>query len=94
MEVETQNMTRCRCADRSMIVFRLQIVLALWCWVVELLEDVLLHHSPSLPRHVQRGEKLNEMEQKFSELNSASGDFLKAVREYNERQARKKWWEF
>ncbi|KAI9245254.1 hypothetical protein BY458DRAFT_529000 [Sporodiniella umbellata] len=42
----------------------------------------------------ERGEKLNELNQKFSEMNAASGDFLKAVKEYNERQARKKWWEF
>ncbi|CEI89980.1 hypothetical protein RMCBS344292_04316 [Rhizopus microsporus] len=42
----------------------------------------------------ERGERLNELNQKFEEMNAASGDFLKAVKEYNERQARKKWWEF
>ncbi|KAI8147140.1 hypothetical protein BJV82DRAFT_508679 [Fennellomyces sp. T-0311] len=42
----------------------------------------------------ERGERLNELETKFEDMNQASGDFLKAVRDYNERQARKKWWEF
>lgn len=42
----------------------------------------------------ERGERLNELNQKFEEMNAASGNFLKAVKEYNERQARKKWWEF
>ncbi|KAK4514310.1 uncharacterized protein ATC70_001902 [Mucor velutinosus] len=42
----------------------------------------------------ERGEKLNQLDQKFQDMNAASGDFLKAVKEYNERQARKKWWEF
>ncbi|CAO3690059.1 unnamed protein product [Rhizopus stolonifer] len=42
----------------------------------------------------ERGERLNELNQKFSDMNAASGDFLKAVKDYNERQARKKWWEF
>lgn len=42
----------------------------------------------------ERGERLNELNQKFEDMNAASGDFLKAVKEYNDRQARKKWWEF
>ncbi|RUS18902.1 hypothetical protein BC937DRAFT_88196 [Endogone sp. FLAS-F59071] len=42
----------------------------------------------------ERGEKLNELDAKFQEMNAASGDFLKSVREYNERQAQKKWYEF
>lgn len=42
----------------------------------------------------ERGERLNQLDQKFQEMNAASGDFLKAVKDYNERQARKKWWEF
>lgn len=42
----------------------------------------------------ERGERLNELNQKFADMNAASGDFLKAVKDYNERQARKKWWEF
>ncbi|KAI8388397.1 uncharacterized protein BYT42DRAFT_491657 [Radiomyces spectabilis] len=42
----------------------------------------------------ERGDKLNQLEHKFQDMNQASGDFLKAVRDYNERQARKKWWEF
>ncbi|KAI8984676.1 hypothetical protein BDF20DRAFT_816536 [Mycotypha africana] len=42
----------------------------------------------------ERGEKLNELDKKFQDMNAASGDFLKAIRDYNERQARKKWWEF
>ncbi|KAF7732745.1 hypothetical protein EC973_000016 [Apophysomyces ossiformis] len=42
----------------------------------------------------ERGERLNELDQKFQDMNVASSDFLRAVREYNERQARKKWWEF
>ncbi|KAI7847375.1 hypothetical protein BDC45DRAFT_491747 [Circinella umbellata] len=42
----------------------------------------------------ERGERLNELETKFEDMNQASGDFLKAVRDYNERQANKKWWEF
>ncbi|KAI9278296.1 hypothetical protein BDA99DRAFT_428845 [Phascolomyces articulosus] len=41
----------------------------------------------------ERGERLSELETKFEDMNQASGDFLKAVRDYNERQARKKWWE-
>lgn len=42
----------------------------------------------------ERGERLNQLDKKFEDMNAASGDFLKAVKEYNERQARKKWWEF
>jgi vacuolar-type H+-ATPase subunit I/STV1 len=42
----------------------------------------------------ERGERLNQLDKKFEDMNTASGDFLKAVKEYNERQARKKWWEF
>ncbi|CAO3607681.1 unnamed protein product [Cunninghamella blakesleeana] len=42
----------------------------------------------------ERGEKLDEMQQKFTEMSDTSNDFLRAVREYNERQAQKKWWEF
>lgn len=42
----------------------------------------------------ERGERLNQLDQKFQDMNAASGDFLKAVKEYNDRQARKKWWEF
>lgn len=42
----------------------------------------------------ERGEKLDELQAKFADMNQASGDFLKAVREYNDRQAKKKWWEF
>lgn len=42
----------------------------------------------------ERGERLNELDKKFEDLNAASGDFLKAIKDYNERQARKKWWEF
>jgi hypothetical protein len=42
----------------------------------------------------ERGERLNELNQKFEDMNAASGDFLKSVKEYNDRQARKKWWEF
>ncbi|KAI8582168.1 hypothetical protein K450DRAFT_229334 [Umbelopsis ramanniana AG] len=42
----------------------------------------------------ERGERLNELDQKFKEVNQASGDFLKAIKDYNERQAQKKWWEF
>jgi len=42
----------------------------------------------------ERGERLNELDQKFKEVNQASSDFLKAIKDYNERQAQKKWWEF
>ena len=42
----------------------------------------------------ERGEKLDQLQNKFEDMSAQSGDFLKAVREYNERQARKKWWEF
>ncbi|KAI7867633.1 hypothetical protein BDF14DRAFT_1800222 [Spinellus fusiger] len=42
----------------------------------------------------ERGERLNQLDQKFQDMSDASGDFLKAVREYNERQSKKKWWEF
>ncbi|KAI9309704.1 hypothetical protein BJ944DRAFT_153856 [Cunninghamella echinulata] len=42
----------------------------------------------------ERGEKLEEMQQKFAEMSDTSNDFLRSVREYNERQAQKKWWEF
>ncbi|KAG0179647.1 hypothetical protein DFQ28_002521 [Apophysomyces sp. BC1034] len=42
----------------------------------------------------ERGERLNQLDQKFEDMNAASSDFLRSVREYNERQARKKWWEF
>ncbi|KAI8987109.1 hypothetical protein BDB01DRAFT_719971 [Pilobolus umbonatus] len=42
----------------------------------------------------ERGERIGELDQKMQEMNAASGDFLKAVKDYNERQARKKWWEF
>ncbi|KAI8344544.1 hypothetical protein BC941DRAFT_342682 [Chlamydoabsidia padenii] len=42
----------------------------------------------------ERGERLNILGKKFSDMNDASGDFLKAVKDYNERQAQKKWWEF
>lgn len=41
----------------------------------------------------ERGEKLDQLQNKFEDMSAQSGDFLKAVREYNERQARKKWWE-
>ncbi|KAI9484263.1 MAG: hypothetical protein EXX96DRAFT_537532 [Benjaminiella poitrasii] len=42
----------------------------------------------------ERGERLNQLDKKFQDMNAASGDFLKAVKDYNERQVRKKWWEF
>lgn len=42
----------------------------------------------------ERGDRINQLDKKFEDLNAASGDFLKAVKDYNERQARKKWWEF
>ena len=42
----------------------------------------------------ERGDKINQLDQKFQDMNAASGDFLKAVKEYNARQERKKWWEF
>jgi hypothetical protein len=42
----------------------------------------------------ERGDRINELDKKFEDLNAASGDFLKAIKDYNERQARKKWWEF
>ncbi|RUS12708.1 hypothetical protein BC938DRAFT_478539 [Jimgerdemannia flammicorona] len=42
----------------------------------------------------ERGERLNELDAKFADMNAASGDFLKSIREYNERQAQKKWYEF
>ncbi|KAI7897520.1 uncharacterized protein BX663DRAFT_533788 [Cokeromyces recurvatus] len=42
----------------------------------------------------ERGEKLDQLDKKFQDMNTASGDFLKAIKDYNERQARKKWWEF
>lgn len=42
----------------------------------------------------ERGEKLDQLDKKFEDMSAASGDFLKAVKEYNERQERKKWWEF
>lgn len=42
----------------------------------------------------ERGERLNELDKKFEDMNAASGDFLKAVKEFNDRQTRKKWWEF
>ncbi|KAI9197353.1 uncharacterized protein BJ171DRAFT_222987 [Polychytrium aggregatum] len=42
----------------------------------------------------ERGEKLEQLEQKFGELSNASKSFADTVREYNEKQAKKKWWEF
>ncbi|KAI9016352.1 hypothetical protein CLU79DRAFT_706878, partial [Phycomyces nitens] len=42
----------------------------------------------------ERGDRLNQLDQKFQDMSDASGDFLKAIQEYNERQAKKKWWEF
>lgn len=42
----------------------------------------------------ERGERLNELDKKFEDMNTASGDFLKAVKELNDKQTRKKWWEF
>lgn len=61
------------------------------------------HYEPSPSKGVfsqlgdkmnERGDKINELDKKFEDMNAASGDFLKSVREYNERQERKKWWEF
>ncbi|KAL0074591.1 hypothetical protein J3Q64DRAFT_1853622 [Phycomyces blakesleeanus] len=42
----------------------------------------------------ERGDRLNQLDKKFQDMSDASGDFLKAIQEYNERQAKKKWWEF
>ncbi|KAI8613334.1 hypothetical protein BC830DRAFT_1132694 [Chytriomyces sp. MP71] len=41
----------------------------------------------------ERGELLSNLERKFGDLNESSGNFLKTITEYNERQAKKKWYE-
>ncbi|KAJ3033751.1 hypothetical protein HDV00_005846 [Rhizophlyctis rosea] len=39
----------------------------------------------------ERGERLEQLEQKFGELGNSAQSFADKVREYNERQAQKKW---
>ncbi|KAJ3245200.1 hypothetical protein HDU77_009564 [Chytriomyces hyalinus] len=41
----------------------------------------------------ERGELLSNMERKFGDLSESSGNFLKTIQEYNERQSKKKWYE-
>ncbi|KAJ3128992.1 Syntaxin-binding protein 5 [Nowakowskiella sp. JEL0407] len=41
----------------------------------------------------ERGEKLEHMEEKFSELADSSKSFLDNIKAYNEAQAKKKWWQ-
>ncbi|KAJ3156234.1 hypothetical protein HDU86_003998 [Geranomyces michiganensis] len=41
----------------------------------------------------ERGEKLQALENKFSDMADASGSFLSKIQEYNERQAKKKWYQ-
>ncbi|KAJ3229452.1 hypothetical protein HDU81_005367 [Chytriomyces hyalinus] len=41
----------------------------------------------------ERGELLTNMERKFGDLSDSSGNFLKTIQEYNERQSKKKWYE-
>ncbi|KAJ3179675.1 hypothetical protein HDU87_002881 [Geranomyces variabilis] len=41
----------------------------------------------------ERGEKLSALENKFSDMADASGSFLSKIQEYNERQAKKKWYQ-
>ena len=40
----------------------------------------------------ERGERLMNLENKFTNLNQGAEDFLKTIREYNEKQANKPWW--
>ncbi|KAJ3189284.1 hypothetical protein HDU85_002912 [Gaertneriomyces sp. JEL0708] len=41
----------------------------------------------------ERGERLNMLQERFGELEDSSHSFLSTVREYNKRQAQKKWWQ-
>ncbi|KAH6591342.1 hypothetical protein BASA50_008786 [Batrachochytrium salamandrivorans] len=41
----------------------------------------------------ERGERLAQMETKSSELADASKKFVSTIRDYNERQAKKSWWQ-
>ena len=41
----------------------------------------------------ERGEKLTALEEKFGKLNSASKNFADALKEHNEKEAKKKWWQ-
>jgi hypothetical protein len=41
----------------------------------------------------ERGERLSELEEKFGKLSDSSASFLKNIKEYNEAQSKKKWWE-
>ncbi|KAJ3381152.1 hypothetical protein HDU84_005302 [Entophlyctis sp. JEL0112] len=41
----------------------------------------------------ERGEKLANLGKKMADASQQSADFLRTVQEYNERQARKKWYE-
>ncbi|KAJ8331748.1 hypothetical protein O5D80_000637 [Batrachochytrium dendrobatidis] len=42
----------------------------------------------------ERGERLAQMETKTSELADASKQFVSRIKEYNEQQAKKSWWQF
>ncbi|KAJ3067796.1 hypothetical protein HDU98_009016 [Podochytrium sp. JEL0797] len=41
----------------------------------------------------ERGELLQDMNQKFADLDQGASDFLRTIKEYNARQEKKKWWE-
>ncbi|KAJ3052413.1 hypothetical protein HK097_006309 [Rhizophlyctis rosea] len=40
----------------------------------------------------ERGERLQNLEHKFGDLSNSAQGFAASIREYNERQANKKWW--
>ncbi|OMJ25913.1 Syntaxin-binding protein 5 [Smittium culicis] len=42
----------------------------------------------------ERGEKLSEVNESTSKMQSAANDFLSEIREYNKKQESKKWWNF
>ncbi|OZJ06161.1 hypothetical protein BZG36_01049 [Bifiguratus adelaidae] len=42
----------------------------------------------------ERGERLGQLNDKFGAMSDASHNFLSSIREYNARQAAKKWYEF
>nr|KAJ3422122.1 hypothetical protein HK105_001070 [Polyrhizophydium stewartii] len=42
----------------------------------------------------ERGERLQQLETKFGDLAGSSKTFVDTIREYNERQANKAWWQF
>ena len=41
----------------------------------------------------ERGEQLSQLEQNSEQLSNATSQFLQKIKDYNEREAQKKWWQ-